>query len=100
MDKQTTNWMAIACFALCALCVFVAIERYNTNADNVRAMNAMGGGHGFGQLLGSGNLKPATPAETKYAGFFAVLLAAGGVVLLLKGDGSGNRESNRGNQGE
>ena len=31
----------IVCLVVCAVCVFVAIERYSANADNVRAMNQM-----------------------------------------------------------
>ena len=51
MDKKQMKVFGIAGLAICAVCVFVSIERDNTNADNVRAMNAsplggmLGGAH-------------------------------------------------------
>lgn len=90
MDKKTTQWMAIASFSMCAFCLFVAVERYNANANNVQAWNAMGNSMNTGSLLGNSHLEPATPAVTKYTGFFAVLFAIGGAVLLAKG---GQKES-------
>ncbi len=66
----------IVCLILCAICLFVAVERYNANAGNVRAMQTF-------NITGM-ELKPATPAVTKYAVFFAVLTGVGGGILLAK----------------
>ena len=39
MDKNVMRVLGIVALVVCAVCVFVAIERYQTNAKNVRAMN-------------------------------------------------------------
>ncbi len=83
MDKKQMKWAGIACLVVCAICVFVAVERYQSNADNVRAMNALQHSSPLGGMMG-GNMKPATPAATKYALFFAALTGIGGIVLLVK----------------
>ena len=75
--------IGIVCLVVCAVCVFVAIERYNTNASNVRAMNELQQTSGLGGMMGGGKLEPATPAATKYAAFFAALSGLGGVILLV-----------------
>ncbi|MCD6393391.1 MAG: hypothetical protein J7M40_07780 [Planctomycetes bacterium] len=86
MDKNVMRVLGIVALVVCAVCVFVAIERYQTNAKNVRAMNQ---GPirlpGFGGTLETNFevFKPATPAATKYAIFFALISGAGGVVLLV-----------------
>jgi len=76
--------LGITLLVVAAICVFVAVERYNTNANNVRAINQMNGSSPFGGALGGGNLEPATPTETKYAAFFAVVTGIGGIVVLAK----------------
>lgn len=85
MDKNVMRVLGIVALVVCAVCVFVAIERYQTNAKNVRAMN-----QGPIRMPGGGTLetnfevfKPATPAATKYAIFFALISGVGGVVLLV-----------------
>ena len=83
MDKKTMKLVAIACFIICAVCIFVAVERYNANAKNVRAMNSLRQSSPLGEMMGGPNMKPATPAATKYAILFAALSGAGGVVLLV-----------------
>jgi len=80
----------IVCLVICAVCVLVGIERYNTNAGNVRAMNAFQQSSPLGGMMGGGNMKPATPASTKYALLFAAISGIGGAVLLAK---SGQKES-------
>jgi hypothetical protein len=84
MDKNVMRVLGIVALVVCAVCVFVAIERYQTNAKNVRAMN-----RGPIRMPGGGTLetnfevfKPATPAATKYAIFFALISGVGGAVLL------------------
>lgn len=84
MDAKTMKIAGIACLVVCAVCVFVAIERYSANADNVRAMNQMRQSMPMGNMLGGVEMKPATPAATKYALLFAVLSGVGGAVLLVK----------------
>jgi hypothetical protein len=90
MDKKQMKVFGIVCLVICAVCIFVAIERYNANANNVRALNAFQQSIPFGGLLGGGNITPATPAATKYALLFAALSGIGGAVLLVKG---GKKES-------
>jgi len=73
MDKKV---LGIIGLVVCAICLFIAIERYSTNANNVEAMNQMGGSL-FGQTM-----KPATPAATKYALLFAAVFGIGGGFLI------------------
>ena len=84
MDKKQMKVFGIACLVICAICVFVAIERYNTNAGNVQAMNAFQQSSPLGGMMGGGNMKPATPASTKYTLLFAAISGLGGAVLLVK----------------
>ena len=80
MNKSQMKVAGIACLVVCAICIFVAVERYQANANAVNAMNSMGRGFlGAPGLPGSsgmpgmpGNLTPATPTATLYAGFFCV----------------------------
>ena len=85
MDKNVMRVLGVVALVVCAVCVFVAIERYQTNAKNVRAMNRgpirMPGGRTIETNFEV--FKPATPAVTKYAMFFALISGAGGVVLLV-----------------
>ena len=90
MNKKQMKLCGILCLVICAICVFVAIERYNTNANNVRAMNSLQQSSPIGGSLWGGSMKPATPAATKYALLFAALSGIGGAVLLAL---SGKAES-------
>ena len=72
---------AIICAVICAICLFIAVERYQSNASSVNAMNQFSGG-----LIGSMKMKPGVPAETKYAGFFGVLAGLGAVAFLVVGN--------------
>ena len=76
MDKKVVGIVGLV---ISAICLFIAIERYSTNANNVAAMNQLGGSL-FGQ-----NLKPATPAATKLGLVFALVFGIGGGVLLTQG---------------
>jgi uncharacterized membrane protein HdeD (DUF308 family) len=83
MDKQVMKVVGIVALVVCVVCLFVAVERYNTNAKNVKAMNQFQRSSPLGGMMGQMEMKPATPAATKYALFFAVIFGAGGVVLLV-----------------
>ena len=83
MSKKALKGTAIGCFALCAVLLFVAWERYNTNANNVQAMNQMMGQGPFEMLGVEGEMEPATPTATKYALLFAALSGVGGVVCVV-----------------
>jgi hypothetical protein len=63
---------------VCGVCLFVAFERYQANANNVRAMSGLMGGIG-------GAVEPATPAATKYALFFALLSGGAALYCLTAG---------------
>ncbi len=89
MDKKQLKVFGIVCLVICAVSIFVGVERYNTNANNVRALNAFHQSAPFGGMMGGGNLEPATPAATKYALLFAAISGIGGGVLLVK---SGQKE--------
>ncbi|MBN1125100.1 MAG: hypothetical protein JXA82_08835 [Sedimentisphaerales bacterium] len=83
-NQQILMIIGVVCLVICAALLFVAVERYQTNANNVKAMNQMQQGSPMGGMGGMlGPLKPATPAATKYAAAGAVLSGIVGVVLLV-----------------
>ena len=86
MDSKTLRIIGIVCLVICGICLFIAVERYLDNAGKVNAMKEMGRGMGLpsGGLLGGADIKPATPAATKYAVFFGVLSGLGGALCLWK----------------
>jgi len=84
MDKKQMMIAGIVCLVVCAVCIFVAIERYNANASSVRALNSLQRNSPLGNMGLNLNVKPATPAATKYAIFFALLSGVGGGFLLFK----------------
>jgi hypothetical protein len=88
MDKRQMKIAGILVLIACAICIFVAVERYQTNADNVKAMNQLGQSTPLSGMMGIGEMKPRTPAATKYASVLAVVSAVGGAVLLVKSKGS------------
>lgn len=73
----------IVMLVIAGVAVFVGVERYQANASAVAAMNQMGGGM-FGAMTGGGELKPSTPAVTKYSFLAAILFGAGGAYCLMK----------------
>ncbi len=89
--------LGIVCLVVCAVCVFIAIERYQTNAKKVQAMNQFmnqGSSPLGGMMKGmTGAVKPATPAATKYALFFALITGVGGGVLLVKSQSNKDAEN-------
>ena len=84
MDRKQMKIAGIVALAVCAICIFVAVERYQTNAKNVKAMNQLQQSSPLSGMMGAGEMKPATPAATKYAALFAVVSGVGGGVLLVK----------------
>jgi hypothetical protein len=38
MEKDQMKMAGIACLVICAICLFTAMERYNSNAANVNAI--------------------------------------------------------------
>jgi len=84
MDKKQMKIAGIAALVVCAICIFVAVERYQTNANNAKAANQLLQSSPLSGMTGAGEIKPATPAATKYAAFFAAVSGIGGGVLLVK----------------
>ena len=83
MSSGNLRVVGIVCLVVCGICLFVAFERYQANADNVAAMNEMG--RGFpGSPFGGSAMKPATPTGTKYALVFALVSGISGMVLIVK----------------
>lgn len=74
---------------ICLVCAFVAIERYQANADNLRAINRMGSGM-LRHMSGGQHAKPAMPTASKYAIFFAVISGAVAVGALVMHNRQGN----------
>jgi hypothetical protein len=81
MTPQQLKPIGIACFVICAICLFVAFERYQANAANVRAFTGVMPRGGMSPF---GDLRPAMPAATKYALFFALLSGVGGAYCVIK----------------
>jgi hypothetical protein len=86
MAKGQMKMGGIGCLVICAICIFAAIERYNTNARSVRAWIDVRPSSPFEEMMGGVNLKPGIPTATKYAVLFAVISGIGGVVLLRRSD--------------
>lgn len=83
--------IGIVCLVISVICVFIAVERYQSNAKQVRGMNQMMNqtSSQFVGLMnqmpgGRANFKAGTPPATKYALFFAVVSGIAGGVLLVK----------------
>ena len=102
MNKKQMKLGGIVCGVICVICIFIAIERYSTNAGNVRAINAlqqsphlrpiMPGGNkmpevamkALGRSTRRGQLEPAMPTATKYAIFFAVISGIASGIFFVK----------------
>lgn len=84
MDKQVMKIVGIVALVVCAICVYVAIERYQANANSVKAMNQLRQSSPLSGMMGGAEIEPATPAATKYAVLFAVISGVGGGVMLAK----------------
>ena len=94
MEKSQMKIAAIVCLVISAVCIFIAVERYQTNANNVRAMKQMMNndatplGGMMNQMTGGVQIEAKTPAATKYAILFAAITAAAGGILLVKSNSS------------
>jgi hypothetical protein len=84
MTPQNRKTIGIACFIVGAICLFIAFERYQANASTVNAMRNMTQSMPMGMDSPLGDIRPATPASTKYALFFALLSAAGGIYFVSR----------------
>lgn len=63
--------------------LFLCVERCSSNASKVEAFSKQMNSFPFGSL-GQQKIKPAMPAISKYALFFAVSFGVAGVFMLLK----------------
>lgn len=84
MQSKQLRIVGFVCLAACAVCLFIAYERYQANAGNVRAMNQMVQSSPLGGMMGGTAMEPATPAATKYALLFAALTGLGGAAALAQ----------------
>jgi len=86
VNSQSLKWMGIICLVLAGILAFVAFERYQTNANNVRAMSGMMQNNPAAQMMGvsNSNIKPATPAATKYALIGMAVFAGAGIFCLMQ----------------
>ena len=84
MDRNQMKIIGIVALVICAICIFVAIERYQTNVNNVKAVNQLRQSSPLSGMMGDAEVQPATPMATKYAALFAVVSGVGGGILLSK----------------
>lgn len=111
MDNSQKKVVAVLCLIACGVCLFVAFERYNSNSNNVAAMNNATRSMRMGQVIqqsvdmpingmqidsgtanssigraltSSTDLRPGMPAATKYALLFAAITGIAAIVLLLQ----------------
>ena len=82
MSPQVLRGIAIGCCVITAICLFVAYERYQTNANNVEAMNQFTASSPLGKIAGGGKLTATIPSATKYAAFLALLSGVGAGVCF------------------
>ena len=91
MNPQTLKVLGVVSLIICGICAFVAIERYQDNANKVAAMNQMGASFPV-PGVGPGKLEPATPAATKYGLVGALVSGAGGIVCFVMAGNAGKRD--------
>jgi hypothetical protein len=84
MNKSQLKVVGILCLVICLICLFVAVERYRTNAENVRIIRTQGWGP-IPEMV-RWESREGIPVATQYAVFFALLSGIGGGVLLLKSE--------------
>lgn len=89
--------VGVGCFVFCFVALFVAFERYQNNANAVAAIQSSPLGGMMQSMVGTTQLKPATPAATKYALFAALLTGAAGIYCFASPDSTtSGRARNRG----
>jgi hypothetical protein len=97
MNKDVMKIVGYVCLALTAVLLFVAWERYSTNASAVKAANQMMNNSPMGEMMGgmmqqmtgSSKLEPSVPPATTYSLLFAAISGITGVSCLVA---SGKRE--------
>ncbi|MFN9721254.1 MAG: hypothetical protein ACK58L_21360 [Planctomycetota bacterium] len=90
MTKGNMKIAGYVCLALTAVLLFVAWERYSTNAKAVEAVNRMMNNSPMGgvmggmmqQMTGQSKLEPSVPAATTYSILLAVISGVAGAALL------------------
>lgn len=94
---MTPKGIGFALLFVAALCAFIAWERYDTNAENLRAIQSSPLAKGFLEAFGGTQAaRPAVPTESKYAMFIGAAALIGGIVLVLpRGSGSSDERSAR-----
>jgi hypothetical protein len=93
MEKKQIKIAGIVCLVISAICIFIAVERYQTANDD-RALKQMINddatpiGGMMNQMTGGAKIKATTPVATKYAILFAVVTGGAGGILLVKSNSS------------
>lgn len=78
MDTGFSKIVGALCLGACAICAYVAIDKYQANANNFRAMPP------FARSLLGADATPAVPSESKYLGLVACLFGVGGVLFIVR----------------
>lgn len=100
MDKHTQKLVGYIAFAICALSIFIAVERYADNAKRVDAANRMlqssplGGMMGgmMEQMTGKTKMEAGVPTATTYSLILAFITGAAGVGLLATASGRPSKD--------
>ncbi len=64
MDKKQMKIVGIVALVVCAICIFVAVERYQTNANNVKAMNKLQQSSPLSGMMGAGEMTPGKTGDS------------------------------------
>ena len=80
MSSTGLKAIGMVLLIVCAGLVYIAVDRYNENANKVKFMNQVTQGSPLGGR--EGGFKPATPDATKYAGAGAAVAGLSGIVCL------------------
>lgn len=81
---QSPKTVGVVLLIVAAFCAFVAGERWQANAEQVRAAERFLRRSPFGMMDEDEKLEPAVPVATKYAIVLGILCAAGGLYLVLR----------------
>ena len=84
MDRKPMKIAGLVALVVCAIWIFVAVERYQTNASNAEAMNQIRRSSPLSGMLNVGEIRPVAPTATKYAALLAAVSGIGGGVMLAK----------------
>lgn len=86
MNREQKKFLGWGLVIACAICLFIAWERYQTNAGNVEAMKRMTRNN---PLMSADDMEPAMPAATKYALLAALLTGGGAAACFLSAKSGG-----------